>query len=192
MLAAFNRFHLFHLFGLSFLLLCSVASAVESKEIDFPSSSTPQIEVTNDEIQSFYDHVVGIIKSNTDSRQYTVKYIVTDSFEKGQMAISKFKSGVSFEHIALEFSIFKKNGGISTRTIEPRSFPKDYATFLKSLKVGDINEQPVQLPGNLWQVLIVLSIDDPLYPPIDEVREQIMKEITKRKQKSMINNHKNS
>ena len=128
-------------------------------------------EPSDQELHAAYD-------TATDKTEYHASHILVPTKEKGEQLIKKLKGGAKFEDVAKAESTdnSKANGGdlgwfTLARMVKP------FGDAVKTLKKGDITQEPVQTQYG-WHII---KLEDTRDAPFDQMKSQLTNGIMQKK-----------
>jgi len=134
-------------------------------------------EPTDAELHAQYDQDM----AGLDKTEYKGRHILVASKEKAQELIKKIKGGAKFEDVAKAESTdsSKANGG-DLGWFTPSRMAKPFGDAVRSMKKGDMTQEPVQTQFG-WHIIRIDDTRDATPPPFDQVKQQLNNQIVQKK-----------
>jgi peptidyl-prolyl cis-trans isomerase C len=134
-------------------------------------------EPTDAELHAQYDTAV----AGLDKTEYKGRHILVATKEKAQELIKKIKGGAKFEDVAKAESTdsSKANGG-DLGWFTPSRMAKPFGDAVRSLKKGEMTQEPVQTQFG-WHIIKIDDTRDAVPPPFDQVKQQLTNQIMQKK-----------
>jgi len=134
-------------------------------------------EPTDAELHAQYDTAV----AGLDKTEYKGRHILVATKEKAQELIKKIKAGAKFEDVAKAESTdsSKANGG-DLGWFTPSRMTKPFGDAVRSMKKGDMTQEPVQTQFG-WHIIKIDDTRDATPPPFDQVKQQLANQIVQKK-----------
>ncbi|MCE2510317.1 MAG: SurA N-terminal domain-containing protein [Alphaproteobacteria bacterium] len=139
-----------------------------------PDDFLSEIEVPEEEIQREYDARLGEL--STPERREIEQILLSDE-ESATKADVLLTSGTSFEKVAQEIGRVEKNANLSLGSHARDELISELSEPAFALKKGEISK-PIQSSFG-WHILRVKEITPGSIPKLEDVREQIVDEITR-------------
>jgi len=142
---------------------------------DFVKNNAP----TDAEIKARYDDMV---KQVGGGKEYHLHHILVDNEAQAKDLIAKIKAGASFEDLAKQYSKDPgsgKNGG-DLDWSSPQAYVPEFGAAAEKLKKGEMTDEPVKTQFG-WHIIRLDDIRDVAPPPLEQVKDQIAKQIQQEK-----------
>jgi peptidyl-prolyl cis-trans isomerase C len=134
-------------------------------------------EPTDAELHAQYDTAI----ASLDKTEYKGRHILVASKEKAQELIKKIKGGAKFEDVAkAESTDSSKTNGGDLGWFTPSRMAKPFGDAVKTLKKGEMTQEPVQTQFG-WHIIRIDDIRDATPPPFDQVKQQLANQIIQKK-----------
>ena len=139
---------------------------------------TPK-QVTDDEIQQLYNRQ----KAAYGDTEYQIRHFTVAKQEDAQKALDRIKTGEAFEKVAAEVSLDQRSkargGDIGWHS--PATILPPVAAKLRTMKKGDISQEPIAL-GNAFDVVQVVDTRAAqMFPTLEQAKPQLTRTIMARK-----------
>ena len=134
-------------------------------------------EPSDAELHAQYDTAV----AGLDKTEYKGRHILVATKEKAQELIKKIKGGAKFEEVAKAESTdsSKANGG-DLGWFTPSRMAKPFGDAVRSMKKGDMTQEPVQTQFG-WHIIKIDDTRDATPPPFDQVKPQLTNQVIQKK-----------
>ena len=142
---------------------------------DFVKANAP----TDAEIKARYDDMV---KQAGGGKEYHLHHILVADEAQAKDLIAKIKAGASFEDLAKQYSKDPgsgKNGG-DLDWSSPQAYVPEFGAAAEKLKKGEMTDTPVKTQFG-WHIIRLDDIRDVAPPPLEQVKDQIAKQIQQEK-----------
>ena len=128
---------------------------------------------TDAELHAQYDIAV----AGLDKTEYKGRHILVASKEKARELIKKIKGGAKFEDVAkAESTDSSKTNGGDLGWFTPSRMAKPFADAVRSLKKGEMTQEPVQTQFG-WHIIKIDDTRDATPPPFDQVKQQLTNQV---------------
>jgi len=108
--------------------------------------------------------------------------VLVDNEAQAKDLIAKIKAGASFEDLAKQYSKDPgsgKNGG-DLDWSSPQAYVPEFGAAAEKLKKGEMTDTPVKTQFG-WHIIRLDDIRDVAPPPLEQVKDQIAKQIQQEK-----------
>lgn len=121
-------------------------------------------------------------KTQAGDKEYHARHILVESEDEAKALIAKLKAGAAFEDLAKASS--KDSGsapqGGDLGWATPASFVPEFGQAMAALQKGQMTETPVKSSFG-WHIIKLDETRDIQLPPIDDVKPQIVQNLTQQK-----------
>lgn len=134
--------------------------------------------VTDAEVSAEYDK----LKSSAGEKEYHARHILVEKEEDAKAIISELKGGAKFEELAKKSSKdpgSAPNGG-DLDWAGPGSYVAEFSQAMVKLEKGKFTETPVKSQFG-YHVILVEDTRDAQFPPLDEVKPQLLQRLQQQK-----------
>jgi peptidyl-prolyl cis-trans isomerase C len=134
--------------------------------------------VTDAELKAEYDKLRG----QAGEKEYHARHILVEKEDEAKAIITQLKGGASFADLAKKNSKdagSAQNGG-DLDWSAPGSYVPEFAQAMSKLEKGKMTEVPVKTQFG-WHVILLEDIRDVQFPPLEEVKAQLLQRMQQQK-----------
>lgn len=146
------------------------------------------VEVTEEEIQSFYEENKEVLK---EKESVNASHILVEDLEKAEDLYKKIKDGENFEELAKEFSTCPSNAkGGNLGDFTRGQMVKEFDEKVFSMEVGEISE-PIKTQFG-YHIIKLNDKKESKEKSIDELKDRIHMEVRRKKEQELYRDKLNS
>lgn len=136
-----------------------------------------EMEPTEEDLQARYEEIKAA-NAQLGDKEYRVRHILLENEDDAKQIITQLQGGSDFAELAKEKSgdSGSKESGGDLGWAPPQRYVKPFATAITSLTKGETTKAPIKTDFG-YHVIEVMDVRASEFPPYDQVKEQLRKEM---------------